>query len=216
MKQQIQGVFARQFSSRLPRQCAVLLCLASVAAVAERADRAKPMTLESDKPCTVNLLKQTSICSGNVVVTQGTMTLRADRLELQESPDGYQTAVASGSDGRPASFRQRRDGASDEYIEGQGQRIEYDGKTLVLRFTGTAVVRRMRGANAADEVHGSQVVWDGAAEQLTVQGGSTTAANPGGRVRAVIAPRLSASTAAAAPTSPPPTLQPTPALGERR
>lgn len=184
-----------------------------VAAWAEKADRSKPMTLESDQPCTVNLLKQTSVCSGNVQISQGTLQLRADRLELRETPEGYQMAQASGSAAKPASYRQKRDGV-DEMVEGRAQRIDYDSRTGTLRFEGQAVVRRLQRSVVADEIQGALIVWDSVAESFNVQGGAANAGNPGGRVRAVLAPRLPAEPA----STPPPAggLRPSPALGERR
>jgi len=188
------------FTRNLPPQLVgLLLCAAAAAASAEKADRTRPMTLESDKPCTVSLLKQTSTCSGNVVISQGTLQLRADRLELRETPEGYQMAQAIGVPGKPATYRQKRDGAADEYVEGQAQRIDYDSRAGTLRFEGAAVVRRLRGSTVADEIQGQQITWDSTAESFNVQGGAATAANPGGRVRAVITPRVPAEAAPGAP-----------------
>ncbi|MBC7728440.1 MAG: hypothetical protein H7242_12680, partial [Microbacteriaceae bacterium] len=92
----------------------LLLALAALTvgvapAWADKADRSKPMTLESDQPCTVSLIKQTSVCSGNVVISQGTLQIRAERLELRETPQGYQIALALGSAAKAASYRQKRD-----------------------------------------------------------------------------------------------------------
>jgi lipopolysaccharide export system protein LptA len=194
----------------------LLLTAASAAAWAEKADRSRPMTLESDQPCTVSLLKQTSVCSGNVVISQGTLQLRADRLELRETPEGYQMAVAIGSAGKPATYRQKRDG-TDETVEGQAQRIDYDSRAGTLRFEGAAVVRRLRGSAVADEIQGQQIVWDSTAESFNVRGGAATASNPGGRVRAVITPRVPADEAApAAAPAASGTLKPSPGLGDRR
>ena len=198
---------------------AVLLALAGgLPAQAEKADRSKPMTLESDQPCTVNLQKQTSVCSGNVVVSQGTLLIRADRLELRETPDGYQLAQAVGGTGKLASYRQKRD-RLDELVEGQAQRIDYDSKSGTLRFDGQAQVRRLQGAALADEIQGGVIVWDSVAETFNVRGGAATATNPGGRVRAVIAPRLPAAAGpapAAAGTGTGNSLRPTPVLGDRQ
>lgn len=192
------------------------LCLAGLASSpavrAEKNDRARPMTLESDKPCTVDLVRQTSVCSGNVVLSQGTLMIRAERLELRETPDGYRQAVALGAEGRQASYRQKRDGA-DETVEGTAERIEYDSRLGTLRFIAQAQVRRMRGAVPADEIHGALIVWDSVAELFSVEGGAANAANPGGRVRAVLSPREPEPVPAAASTPP---LKSTPALGERR
>lgn len=197
---------------------AALLCCCAVAAWAERADRTRPMTLESDQPCTVSLLKQTSVCSGNVVVSQGTLQLRADKLELRETPEGYQMALATGSPGKPATYRQKRDG-TDETVEGQATRIDYDSRAGTLRFEGAAVVRRLRGSTVADEIQGQQITWDSTAESFNVQGGAATASNPGGRVRAVITPRVPTDDPATAASAPAPaggSLKASPALGDRR
>ncbi|NRF66344.1 lipopolysaccharide transport periplasmic protein LptA [Aquincola sp. S2] len=194
--------------------CAAALAGAMGAAQAEKTDRSKPMTLESDKPCVVNLVKQTSACSGNVVITQGTLLIRADKVELRETTDGYQVASATGADGRPAQYRQKRDGV-DEYVEGAATRIDYDSRANTLRFEGQATARRLRGTVTADEIHGAVIVWDNTAEMFSVQGGAATAANPGGRVRAVLAPRDAASAPPAAAASAP-LLRSTPSLGERR
>jgi len=200
----------------LPLLTALLLTTGSAAAWAEKADRSRPMTLESDQPCTVSLLRQTSVCSGNVVISQGTLQIRADRLELRETPEGYQMAVATGTAAKPATYRQKRDGG-DETVEGQAQRIDYDSRAGTLRFEGAAVVRRLRGSSVADEIQGQQIVWDSTAESFNVRGGAATASNPGGRVRAVIIPRAPADEAAPATT--PATsgaLKASPGLGDRR
>ena len=200
-----------------PQIVALLLMAGAAAASAEKADRTRPMTLESDKPCTVSLLRQTSSCSGNVVISQGTLQLRADRLELRETPEGYQMAQAIGTAGKPATYRQKRDGAAEEYVEGQAQRIDYDSRAGTLRFEGAAVVRRLRGSTVADEIQGQQITWDSTAESFNVQGGAATAANPGGRVRAVITPRVPVE-AASAPGAPADGsgLKSSPSLGDRR
>jgi lipopolysaccharide export system protein LptA len=204
------------FTLNLPSLlAALLLTTGSAAAWAERADRSRPMTLESDQPCTVNLLRQTSVCSGNVVISQGTLQIRADRLELRESPEGYQMAVATGTPGKPATYRQKRDGA-DETVEGQAQRIDYDSRAGTLRFDGEAVVRRLRGSTVADEIQGQQIVWDSTAESFNVRGGAATASNPSGRVRAVITPRVPADAAAPASAPAGSALQASPGLGDRR
>jgi lipopolysaccharide export system protein LptA len=208
-------MFTLALPSQLTRLCvAALTCASATAAWAETADRSKPMTLESDQPCTVNLLKQTSVCSGNVVISQGTLLIRADRLELRETPEGYQMAQAIGGAGKAASYRQKRDGV-DETVEGTAQRIDYDSRTGTLRFDGAAQVQRLQGAVVLDEISGGVIVWDSVAETFNVRGGAATAANPGGRVRAVIAPRAPADTGSA-PVVAIPGLKPSPLLGDRR
>jgi len=186
-------------------------------AAAEKADRTKPLTMESDRPCTVDLVRQVSVCTGNVVIAQGTLVIRADRVELRETPEGYRTATAIGSSAKPAMYRQKRDGG-DEQVEGSAERVEYDARADTLRFIGSAQVRRVRGTVASEDIQGAVIVWDNAAELFSVQGGAATPSNPGGRVRAVLSPRAAeaAASAASAASAPSGTLRPSTSLGERR
>jgi lipopolysaccharide export system protein LptA len=151
-------------------------------AQAERADRAKPINLESDR-MHVDDVEKTSVFEGKVVMTQGTLSIRADRVTVRQDKDGYQYGSASGS---PATFRQKRDGA-DGYIQGEAERIEYNGKLDRVEFFNRARLLR----EPADEVHGNYISYDARTEYFTVTGGAGPSASgsPEGRVRAVIQPR---------------------------
>ena len=194
---------------------ALALGLGTTCAGAEKADRTKPLTMESDRPCTVDLVRQVSVCTGNVLIAQGTLVIRADRVELRETPDGYRTATAIGSSAKPAMYRQKRDGG-DEQVEGSAERIEYDARADTLRFTGSAQVRRVRGTVASEDIQGAVIVWDNAAELFSVQGGAATPTNPGGRVRAVLSPRAADAAASAASAPGSAALRPSTSLGERK
>ena len=102
--------------------CAVLACHARPG-YAERADRDKTMHLDANQ-VSVDDARQTSTFEGNVIFTQGTMSIRADKIVVVQSKDGFTRGTAFG---QPAGFRQKREG-SDEYAEGSGERIEYDTK----------------------------------------------------------------------------------------
>jgi lipopolysaccharide export system protein LptA len=186
--------------------------LAAAPAWAERSDRNKPMVVEADLPGTVDLQRQVVVFNGNVVISQGTMVLRAERVEMRETADGYRVASATGAAGRPATWRQRRDGV-DETMEGVADRIEFDGRADTLRLLGNGAVRRLRGGVVADEITGAAITWDNAAEVFKVEGGAPSATNPTGRVRAVLSPRPESASAPAAP--PAPSLAPSRRLGER-
>lgn len=175
-----------------------LACL-PLAARAEKADRSKPMEVQADRTGTADLQNQVSRWSGNVVITQGTMLIKADRVEIRQTPDGYHQATAWGLPGALVTYRQKRDGV-DEYVEGQAERVEFDGRAETLRFIGSGVVRRVRGKETVDEITGTLITWNHAAEQFSVQGGSSSAASGAtgsGRVRAVLTPRPAASAARA-------------------
>lgn len=195
---------------------ALAAIVASAPARAEKADRFKPLNVEADQPGRIDLLNQHVVFNGNVVVTKGTMTIRAGRIEVRETPDGYHSAVAIGAATKPATFRQKRDGV-DEWIEGEAERLEYDGKSDTIRFVTNAAVRRLRGSTVADEIAGNVVAYDSIAEVFSVSGGAAaTPTNPGGRVRAVLTPRegsAAAAEAAAAASQAAPALKLSPSLG---
>ncbi len=195
---------------------ALLTAFSAVPARAEKADRLKPAVIEADANGlgSLDLQKQVMVLSGNVVITKGTMVIRATRVEYTKTPGGYDKAVAFGAPGKPATFRQKRDGV-DEFMEGEADRLEYDGKTDIVRFINNAVVKRLRGATVADEINGNLVTYDSVSEVMNVTGGApATAANPGGRVRVVLTPAPGSDAAAeaasaAASSAPPLKLTPT-------
>ncbi len=201
-----------------------LLALALACALpaqAEKADRNKPLNAEADA-LRYDDLRQTSVFTGNVVITKGSIVIRGGRVEVTQTPDGFQRATITATPGQLAYYRSKRDGV-DEAIEGQGELIEYDGRADTVQFTRQAVLRRYVGASLADETSGGQIRYDNSTDVFTVDGraqSNRTAANPSGRVRATLAPRVTAAPAgaassapAAAPATPPPRLRPSLSLG---
>jgi lipopolysaccharide export system protein LptA len=159
-------------------------------ALAEKADREKPVNIESDR-MTAEDAKKTAVFEGRVVLTQGTLVIRADRLVIRQDAQGFQHGVATG---KPASFRQKRDGA-EEYIEGEAERIEYDGRNERIQFFERAHLRR----DAGDDVRGNYISYDTRTEFFTVQSSKDPKA-PGqdSRVRVVIQPKKPAPDAGGA------------------
>ncbi|WP_411881329.1 lipopolysaccharide transport periplasmic protein LptA [Polaromonas sp. YR568] len=185
---------------------------------AEKADRDKPMNAEADA-LRYDDLKQTSVFTGNVVITKGTTIVRGARVDVSQDPEGYQQAVSIAAPGKLAFYRKKRDGV-DEYIEGEGERIEYDSRADLVKFIKRAVVRRYNGATLVDETTGGVIVYDNNTDVFTVDGGAqnSTAANPSGRIRAMLSPRAAASAPGtpAAPAGPPTTLRPSTTLGNEK
>lgn len=151
-------------------------------AFAEAADRDKPIDLEADS-VKVDDAKQTSTYSGNVILTQGTLVIHADKLIVREDKEGFQHSTSLGN---PTTFKQKREG-KNEYMEGSAQRIEYDGRMDKVQLYTKAWVKR-----GEDIVHGDYIMYDANAEYAEVIGGGSQAATSGtsnGRVRATIQPK---------------------------
>ena len=170
-----------------------LLATLALPAAAEKGDRDKPVNLEADR-VTIDDAKQLAVFEGNVVLTQGTLQIRGDRMEVRQDKEGFKQGTTWGS---PAFFRQKREGY-DEYIEGWAGRIEYDGRVETLQMFSRAQLKR-----GQDEVRGDYISYDARSEFFQVTGGPKTASpsSPGGRVRAVIQPKSKEKPTAAPPVS---------------
>ena len=210
-------LLAQRFATRHGAIGAVLTLACAATAHAERADRLQKINIAADQGGQIDLQNQVVTYSGNVVINRGTMVIRAARVEVRQLPSGYYNAIAFGGPNRPATFRQKRDGV-DEYIEGEAERLEYDGSKDLVKFVTGAQVRRLRGAIPADEIAGNLITYDATTEKMTVSGGAkATPANPGGRVTATLSPRegseAATETSAAASVAASAPLKLSPALG---
>lgn len=154
---------------------------------AEKADRSQPLSFAADA-ARVEDNQRLNILTGNVELTKGTMVLRSDRVEVRQNADGTQTATATGGAGGRAFFRQKRE-ALDEFIEGEAEKVVYEGRTDTVHFTGRAIMRRLRGNTVADQVTGQAVVYDNKTSVFQVLGSPTSGEAGKGRVRGVISPR---------------------------
>lgn len=156
-----------------------LLLLCTSPCFAERADRDKPIHLEADQVL-VDDAQQISTFTGNVKLAQGTLLIRGDRIIVTQDKDGFKHGTAYGN---TASFRQKREGL-DEYVEGYGERIEYDTRTETVDFFVRARLKR-----ELDEVLGEHITYSAKTEIFQVNGGASTESSPPKRVRAVLQPR---------------------------
>lgn len=194
-------------ASMLPRPLLLIaLALAAGPALAEKADRLKPLVFSAEKQGRLDGVNQRTELFGNVILTKGTLVLRAEKVDVRETRDGYHQAYASGTGGQPVSFRQARD-VPGEAIEGVADQLEYDTRTETVRFIGNATVRRTRGTTVADEVTGAVIVYDSRTEVFALEGGNASP-NPNGRVRMVLMPRAQPDAPASAPEAAPPATLP--------
>jgi lipopolysaccharide export system protein LptA len=174
--------------------CAFLSLLPSLAR-AEAADRDKPIALEADN-MTVDDIKREKVLTGNVVITQGTLKIEAAKVVVTEDIYGFQRAVAIGGKDGLAHFRQRRDGPNDEWIQGEAERIVYDGRSDVAELFVRAYVQ-----SGDDVLRGDYIRYDGLTGQYTAtsQPAAPGVSEPPSRVRAILIPRKKTAAPPAAP-----------------
>ena len=180
---------------------AAFLSLLSLSASAEKADSLKQAVVEFDS-LDVDEVTQTRILTGNVVVTRGTLTLKSDRALVKETPEGYMSVTLTSNPGRVATFRQKRDGGPDLWMEGQAERIEYEEREELVKLFSKAVVKELENGRMTNELVGPFISYDNRREVATVRNdpsGQTKAV--GGRGTLIIAPRKAAAPAAGAPAA---------------
>lgn len=186
-----------------PNLLVLLLALAfSSTVMAEKADRDKPMNVESDA-LRYDDLKQTSVFTGKVVLTKGTILIRGAKIEVRQDPEGYQFGLVTAEPGKLAFYRQKREGL-DEFIEGEAQTIEYDSRADTVKFIQNAQLRRYQGAKLNDEMTGAVILYNNTTDVFSIDG-SPAKSSSGGRVRAMLTPK---------PTPAPPSPTPGPLLRE--
>jgi len=159
-------------------------------ALAERADRDKPTNIEANQMF-YDESKQLNTFIGNVVVTRGTLVMHGEKLVLKKDSAGYQFGTLFAPSGGVATFRQKRDGGKDLWMEGYAaDRIEYDTKTEIAKLFKRSKVKMLDGSKITDEVEGEYISYDTRAEFYTANNTASGESKPGaGRVRAVIQPR---------------------------
>lgn len=166
------------------RLATLFLCLLVAQNVlAERADRNKPMQLEANR-ISIDDAKKIQVLEGDVLVTKGTMTLRASRVVITEDQYGFQKGTAFGGKDGLARFRQKREGTED-YVEGEAERIEYNSNSEIAELFHRAWVK-----SGEDQVRGDYIWYDAISEKYLVTAGQNRDPKaPPARVRAIIQPK---------------------------
>lgn len=168
---------------------AVFLSLAAFGVSAERADSLKQAVINFDS-LDVDEVTQTRILTGNVELTRGTLVLKSDRALVKETPEGYMSVTLTANSGKLATFRQKRDGGPNLWVEGQAQRIEYDERAELVKLFNNAEVRELENGRLANEIKGPFISYDNRREVAQVRNDPTGQSKVGGgRGTLIIAPR---------------------------
>jgi lipopolysaccharide export system protein LptA len=149
---------------------------------AEKADREKPTQVEANR-MSADDTRRMNIFEGNVVLTRGTASVRAERIVVRQDAEGFQYASATG---KPVRFRQRQDPKPGEsegiWVDGEALRIELDDRKGTVELFEAARVNR-----GGDEVAGDYILVDQRSDFYTVNTGKGA---PGARVRATLQPKV--------------------------
>lgn len=157
-----------------------VVLLAVFPARAEKADRDKPTQIEANR-MSADDVKRMTIFEGNVILTKGTIAVRAERIVVRQDAEGFQLTTATGA---PVRFKQKQDPKEGEkegrWMDGEALRVEIDERKQTLELFDNARVNR-----GGDEVAGAYIFVDQRSDFFQVT------ASKGGkdRVTAVLQPK---------------------------
>lgn len=187
---------------------ALLLAALAIPAHAEKADSNKPIEVSFDQADSDDV-KQIKTFTGNVVLTRGTLLMKSPKAVVTQDPEAYQFVVLTGSGGVQATFRQKLDGPGDQWVEGRADRIEYDGRTELVKLFSKAQIKKLEGSKIASQVDGEFISYDSRREFFAVKNNASGDSKPGGgRSTMVIQPTVKQAPAPTTPTTPTSTANP--------
>lgn len=155
-----------------------ILATSSLHVHALDSDRKQPIAIEADQG-SLDQKNQVTVFSGNVLVTQGSLHMKAQNARVSQDKSGNQTMVATGN---PVYFRQQLEG-NKGIAEGWGSRAEYDSARNLVKLIGNAKVQR-----GGDMAQGEAISYNTQTEIYTVLGGNAVGNKNGRRVTVIIQP----------------------------
>ena len=176
----------------------ILFCFALSAllayniARAEKADQDKPVILEAEK-VSVNDVQQIYDLQGQILLIKGSIVVTGEDGHIQVDPEGYEFVDVKGSSETTASFRQRREGPADEYMQGRGTQVTYNAKTEVLTITGDASLKRSLNMQMLDQLQGWKIEYDDIKERYRVTPPADAKPEDLPLARAILSPRRKAT-----------------------
>ena len=159
---------------------------------AEKADQDKPVILEAEK-VSVNDVKQIYDLNGQVLLIKGSIIVTGEDGHIEVDPQGYEFVDIVGTPEAVASFRQRREGLADEFMQGRGAQVTYDAKTEFLTLTGDASLKRLLNMQMLDQLKGWKIEYDDVKQYYHVTPPKDAKPDDLPLARAILSPRRKAT-----------------------
>jgi lipopolysaccharide export system protein LptA len=126
---------------------ATSLCLCSMTIEAKSSDRNQPMDVQSDASDAVMEDNSDSTLTGNVVITQGTLEIKADRAIIHRSKGDIDKVTLTGG---PVVMKQIND--TGEPMNAQAASIVYTLSSDLILLSGNVVIEQPRGSMRGENV----------------------------------------------------------------
>ena len=170
----------------------LLLAFLTSIAHAEKADKDKPIILEAEK-VSMNDVQQVYELNGEVLLIKGSILITGEKGSIKVDAQGYEYVDVQGNSESTASFRQRREGPANEFMQGQGQVVTYNAKTELLTLQGDASLKRLHNMQMRDQLRGWKIDYDDIQQRYQVSPPENAKAEDLPTARAILSPRRKAT-----------------------
>jgi len=146
--------------------CLAMLCivlctmLTSASAHARKSDFTQPIFINADRT-EYDETTGIQIWSGNVVMSQGTMEIKADRIKITLRDNKLSRVEGTGS---PIEFQQENE--SGELVKGNATTIDYNAETNSLTLGGSATLTQ-----PGQRLQSERIVFDINRQKVSAEGG---------------------------------------------
>jgi lipopolysaccharide export system protein LptA len=130
---------------------------------------------------------------GQVLLTKGSILITGEKGNIKVDPEGYEYVDVQGNPKSSASFRQRREGSADEFVQGRGQTVTYNAKTELLTLTGDASLKRLHNMQMLDQLIGWKIDYDDVLQRYQVRPPPNAKAEDLPLAKAILSPRRKAT-----------------------
>lgn len=132
-----------------PALAAFLILLSPAAAWALKSDAEQPITVEADG-ADIDDGNKRSTYTGNVVITQGTIRLEADKVIVSKPASGQGNNLHA--EGKPVRFQQAVEGKKGEVVRGRARKMEYDSDSELMHLIGEAQLTQEGNSFSSDRI----------------------------------------------------------------
>lgn len=161
-------------------------------AFAEKADQDKPIILEADQ-VSVDDVKQIYDLDGQILLIKGSIVVTGEHGNIKVDPEGYEFIDVKGTPEAIATFRQRKEGIANEFMQGHGNQVIYDAKTEMLIITGNATLKRLLNMQMLDQLKGWKIEYDDVKQYYHVIPPADAKPDDLPLARAILSPRRKAT-----------------------
>jgi lipopolysaccharide export system protein LptA len=151
---------------------ASLICLLSsvlcpLTCQAEKADSQQPLHIWAESQ-TYDGNKKITLYTGTVRMAKGTLIIHADRLEVVENTNGGKIGALFGDHNKLVTYRQKRDGGPDLWVEGEADKVVYDDTLELIKLFNHAKLVLLDGKKRTHESSGAYISYDSRTDFMQV------------------------------------------------